>query len=65
MFLHTVHCVIFKNFTINIGIGTYFIYCKYINPSIKVVNNKERAYFSNNNYKMQFYETNKWEKSKK
>ena len=27
-------------FTINIGIGTYFIYSKYMNPSKKVVNNK-------------------------
>ena len=25
-FLHTVHCVIFNNFTINFGIGTYFVY---------------------------------------
>ena len=27
-------------FTINVGIGTYFIYYTYINPGKKVVNNK-------------------------
>ena len=30
-FLHTVHCVIFNIFTANIGIGSYFVYCKYMN----------------------------------
>ena len=25
-FFHTVHCFIFKFFTINVGIGTYFVY---------------------------------------
>ena len=28
-------------FSINIGISTYFIYYKYINPSKKAVNNKD------------------------
>ena len=27
-------------FTINVGIGTYFVYCTYINPSKNVINNK-------------------------
>ena len=39
-FLHTVYCGISLVFTINVGIGTYFVYCIYINPSKKVVNNK-------------------------
>ena len=37
----TIYAVLFSiMFTINIGIGTYFVYYKYINLSKKVVNNK-------------------------
>ena len=41
IFLHSVHFVIFNNFAINFGTGTYFVYYKYLNPSKKVVNNKD------------------------
>ena len=38
----TLHIVLFSIiFTINIGIGTCFIYYKYINPSKKVVNDRD------------------------
>ena len=37
-FLHTVHCVVFIIFTINIGIATYFVYYKHMNCD------KENAY---------------------
>ena len=34
-FLHNSHHTFSLNFTINIGIATYFIYCKYINHDKK------------------------------
>ena len=34
-FLCAVQCVIFNNFTINIGVGTYFVYCIYMNRDKK------------------------------
>ena len=38
----TLYIVLFSIiFTINIGISTYFIYYKYVNPSKKAVNNKD------------------------
>ena len=36
-------------FTINVGIGTYFVHYKYMNH-VKKTDAKERFYFSNNNY---------------
>ena len=39
-FLHTVYCGIFNDFYNKRWIGTYFVYCTYINPSKKIVNNK-------------------------
>ena len=34
-------------FTINVGIGTFFVYCKYMNH-VKKTDGKERFYFSSN-----------------
>ena len=45
-FFHTVSCVIF---TINVGIGTYFVYYKYVNYEEKT-DAEEKFYCSNNNY---------------
>ena len=36
-------------FTINMGIGTYFVYYKYMNQN-KETDRKERLYFLGNNY---------------
>ena len=36
-------------FTINIGIGTYFVYCKYMNGN-KETDPKEKFHFLGNNY---------------
>ena len=40
-FLYTVYCVIFNSFIINTGIGTYFVFYKYINVIKKPVLNKD------------------------
>ena len=42
------HCTLCY-FTINVGIGTYFVYYKYTNCD-KKANAKERFYFLNINY---------------
>ena len=40
-FLHTVHCFIFNSFIINIGVGTDFVFYKYINVIKKLVLKKD------------------------
>ena len=45
-------------FTINIGIGTYFVCYKYMNHN-KETDPKEKFYFLGNNYEKQFYQTYK------
>ena len=52
--LYTVNCVIFNNLLIHVGIGTYFVYYKYMNCD-KKTGTKEQFYFLGNNYKTQFY----------
>ena len=42
-------------FTINVGIGTYFVYYKYMNRN-KETDHKEKNYFLGNNYCTQFIE---------
>ena len=44
------HIVLFSIvFTINVGIGTYFVYYKYMNRN-KETDRKEKCYFLGNNY---------------
>ena len=43
-FLHTVHSVVFKNFTINVGISTYFVCYKYMNCKKENVSRYDYAY---------------------
>ena len=46
----TLYIVLFSIvFTINVGIGTYFVYYKYINRN-KETDRKEKCYFLGNNY---------------
>ena len=35
---HCVHCIVFNNFSLSIGIGNYSVYCKYMS------HNKENIY---------------------
>ena len=46
----TLYIVLFSIiFTINVGIGTYFVYYKYMNRN-KETDHREKCYFSGNNY---------------
>ena len=52
----TLYIVLFSIiFTINVGIGTYFVYYKYMNGN-KETDRKEKNYFLGNNYLTQFIE---------
>ena len=52
----TLYIVLFSIvFTINVGIGTYFVYYKYMNRN-KETDRKEKFYFLGNNYQTQFIE---------
>ena len=53
---YTLYIVLFSIiFTINVGIGTYFVYYKYMNRN-KETDRKEKFYFLGNNYQTQFIE---------
>ena len=56
----TLYTVLFSIiFTVNVGIGTYFVYYKYMNRN-KETDRKEKFYFLGNNYKTQFIELINW-----
>ena len=55
-FLQTIYIVLISiAFTINVGIGTYFVYYKYMNCN-KKTDRKGKFYFLGNNYLTQFIE---------
>ena len=55
-FLQTIYIVLISiAFTINVGIGPYFVYYKYMNRN-KETDRKGKFYFLGNNYLTQFIE---------
>ena len=47
-FLHTVPCVVFNNFTIKVGISTYFLVYKYINSTKENISRYDYVYKATN-----------------
>ena len=43
-FLHTVHCVAFNSFTVDVGIRTYFVYYKYTNCKKEKISRYDDVY---------------------